>query len=54
MANYKTAYPYFVEYEENGLVSSDHWSAETLATELMRNEVKIRYVQHVDTFPEDD
>ena len=52
--NYKTRYCYFVTYEENGMTNSDSWSAETLAEELLRNEVKILRVDHVDTLDSED
>lgn len=52
VSNYKTAYPYLVEYEENGQINSDKWSAKTLAEELLKGEVKILYVQYFE--PEED
>ena len=52
VSNYKIAYPYFVEYEENGQVSSDKWSAKTLAEELLKGEVKILSAQFFG--PEED
>lgn len=42
---FKIAYPYFVVYEENGMVNSDKWSAQTLADELLKGEVKILSAQ---------
>lgn len=39
------SYPFFVTYIENGIECSDHWNAETLNTELNRNEVKILSVE---------
>ena len=42
---FKIAYPYFVIYEENGMVNSDKWSAQTLADELLKGEVKILSAQ---------
>lgn len=49
---FQIAYPYFVVYEENGQVSSDKWSAKTLADELLKGEVKILSAQYFG--PEED
>lgn len=55
IAEYRNAYPYFVDYiDEHGNVQSEHWSAKTLAEELLRNEVKILQVNHIDTLYCDD